>query len=142
MSLQGYLSRDAKGPGLVDKSPISEQLGAGNGPLCLSYLNTPQVLDGVYRSLPMLMGMVSGQLQQAGVELRTRRCCPNGKTFATTWDRVLTSLRRTPTGVEFNSQATLPGGSLFSGSAPVAGRLAAAGRTGGSNRGAASGIDE
>jgi hypothetical protein len=118
--IKSYLSR---GPGFksLAAAPGVAELFEGGGPLALTYVNMPKLLEVVYPLLCIGGHAVAAELAREGIDLNLS-VLPSAGAIARHLRPSIGAVRRTAAGIEFASRGTLPGSSMGS-SLPMAAGL-------------------
>ncbi len=117
--VKAYLSRKADFKSLADVPDISKRIQDSSGPLCLVYIDTKQVFDGLYASLPMLLAMASPTLHQHGIDFNASML-PSAGSIRGHLLPLVATVRKTPSGIEITERSSLPMSVVMSPANPVA----------------------
>ena len=112
--LQAYMSRPSDFKSIAQSPEVSKVLTGDSQPMGLFYYNVKQTFDSFYPMLPMLGAMV----QQQGVKLDFSKLPPQ-KAISDHLTPLVTTVRRTKSGIEITERSPVPGLGLTM-SAPVA----------------------
>jgi hypothetical protein len=117
--LKAYLSRGADFQSLAQSPEIARTLEGGSGPLALIYLDSKQMFDGIYASLPMLLAMATPAMKQQGINFNASMLPSAGSIRPHLLPLVIT-VRKTSSGIEFSERSSLPMSIVMSPANPVA----------------------
>ncbi|NQU22886.1 MAG: hypothetical protein HQ567_16535, partial [Candidatus Nealsonbacteria bacterium] len=114
-NVKAYLSRDAEAGSIAEVPEVAELLAGDNGPLALSYIDTPKLFELIYPFVPMIGQVIASELQREGIDVDVS-ILPSAKAIGKHLRPSVTVVRRNEAGIEMVSHQTLPGGSLMMGS--------------------------
>jgi hypothetical protein len=117
--IKAYLSRPADFKSLAQSPEIAKTLQNGQSPLALVYIDSRQIFDGIYTSLPMLLMMASPTLQQQGINFNASML-PSAGSIRPHLLPMVATVRKTSSGIEFTEQSSLPMSVIASPANPVA----------------------
>ncbi|MFW5693359.1 MAG: DUF1559 domain-containing protein, partial [Thermoguttaceae bacterium] len=120
--IKAYLSRPADAASLESSPDMEAAMGSPTGPTGLFYLDSKRVFELIYPAVPMLAQSVLGEAARMGIDLDVS-IVPSAPAIGRHLRPSVTTLRRTPEGIELASRQTLPGGS-FAPVVPMAAFLA------------------
>jgi hypothetical protein len=112
--LQAYLSGPTGFKPLAQSPEVAKLFTDEAGPTALVYWNTQQTFNNVYPMLPLVAGM----LQPQGIKLDLSMLPPQ-KAIGDHLTPLVSSVRRTKSGIEFTERSPLPGLGITQ-SAPIA----------------------
>ena len=114
-NVKAYLSRGEDAGSIAEVPRVAKLLAGDNGPLALSYVDTPKLFELIYPFVPMFGQMIAGELQREGIDVDVS-ILPSAKAIAKHLRPSVTSVRRHEAGIEMVSHQSLPGGGLMMGS--------------------------
>jgi Protein of unknown function (DUF1559) len=103
-SIESYLSPAAEFKSLAQSPDIAKLFAGEGGPTSLFYWNTQQTYNEIYPMLPVVAAM----LQQQGIKLDLSKLPPQ-KAIGPHLTPLITSVRRTKSGIEITERTPLPG---------------------------------
>ncbi len=111
-NVKAYLSRGKEAGSIADVPQVAKLLAGDNGPLALSYIDTPKLFELIYPFVPMFGQMIAGELQREGIDVDIS-ILPSAKSIGKHLRPSVTAVRRNEAGIEIVSHQSLPGGGLL-----------------------------
>jgi len=121
-NIKAYLSRGDDYKSLAEAPGVAELMKQDTGPSILMYQDTKELVKLVYPIAQILLNMGSHELQREGIDVDVS-LLPSAGAILPHLKPGVTAIKRTTTGIEFESHQSLPGGSAVA-SAPILGTLA------------------
>jgi hypothetical protein len=115
--VQTYLSRPADFKSLAQSPEVAKLFTGGGGPTAVFYWNMQQTFEQIYPMLPMIAPL----MQQRGIGLDLSMLPPQ-QAIGPHLTPLVTSIRRTKSGIEITERSPLPGLGITQ-SAPIAAAL-------------------
>ena len=103
-SIEAYLSPPAGFKSLVQSPEIAKLFGGGAGPTSIIYWNTQETINRIYPALPILAAM----LQSQGIKIDLSMLPPQNA-IVPHLTPLVSSVRRTKSGIEIDERTPLPG---------------------------------
>ncbi len=110
-NVKAYLSRTDGHRPLATAPTVAELFESGDGPVAVSYINTPRLFELLYPLVPMVAQSAMSQLPRQGIDINVS-ILPSAPAIGRHLRPGVAALRRTDSGFEVINRQSLPGGSI------------------------------